>query len=114
MEAMEKDDVKEVGPERPALKDTPNVVDLEKTADGASLQREVSGPPYSIFNPRMKVWIIFLVSISALISPFAATTYYPVLNVLGDVLHITPTMTNISICTYMVSFCSKRCADGTK
>jgi hypothetical protein len=78
-------------------------IDIEKDAnDRPSLQRQVSGPPYSIFSPAMKMWIIFLVSISALISPFAATTYYPALNVLSDVLHISPTMTNISITTYMV------------
>jgi hypothetical protein len=66
------------------------------------LVREISGPPYSIFGPGTKMWIIFLVSISALISPFAATTYYPALNVLSDVLHVTPTMVNISITTLMV------------
>jgi hypothetical protein len=66
------------------------------------LVREISGPPYSIFGPGTKMWIIFLVSISALISPFAATTYYPALNVLSDVLHVTPTMVNISITTFMV------------
>ena len=49
------------------------------------------------------MWITFLVSVSALISPFGATTFYPALNVLSDVLHVTPTMTNISITTYMVS-----------
>lgn len=69
-----------------------------------SLAREVSGPPYSIFGPGTKMWIIFLVSISALISPFAATTYYPALNVLSDVLHVSPTMVNISITTYMVRY----------
>jgi hypothetical protein len=77
--------------------------DVEKNAAGTSLRREVSGPPYSVFSNSMKLWIIFLVSMSAVISPFAATTYYPALNIMSDVLHVTPTMTNISITTYMVS-----------
>ncbi|KAF2705054.1 MFS general substrate transporter [Pleomassaria siparia CBS 279.74] len=68
-----------------------------------TLAREISGPPYSIFGNGTKVWITFLVSISALISPFAATTYYPALNVLSDVLDVTPTMVNISITTYMIA-----------
>lgn len=77
--------------------------DIEKNAAAMPpLQREASGPPYSIFSRRMKAWIIFLVSLSAVISPFAATTYYPALNVMSDVLHVTPTLTNISITTYMV------------
>jgi hypothetical protein len=75
--------------------------DVEKGRPSAALRRETSGPPYSIFSHRMKMWIIFLVSISAVISPFAATTYYPALNVMSDVLHVSSTMTNISITTYM-------------
>lgn len=79
-------------------------VDVEKgSADvGQELRREVSGPPYSIFTSGQKIWIIFLVSVSALISPFGATTFLPALNVLSDVLHISPTQVNISITTYMV------------
>lgn len=83
--------------------------DVEKS-DGSpnELQRQVSGPPYSVFTRGEKVWITFLVSVSALISPFGATTFYPALNVLSDVLHVTPTMTNISITTYMVSIATLR------
>ncbi|KAF2009885.1 MFS general substrate transporter [Aaosphaeria arxii CBS 175.79] len=77
--------------------------DVEKIGNGATLNREVSGPPYSAFSNGMKWWIIFLVSISALISPFAATLYYPALNVMSDVLHISPTMTNVSLTTYMIA-----------
>ncbi|KAF2257708.1 MFS general substrate transporter [Lojkania enalia] len=79
------------------------LVDLEKTENKNSLRREVSGPPYSVFSEPMKRWIIFLVSVSALISPFGATTYFPALNVLSQKLDITPAMTNISITTYMVA-----------
>lgn len=81
-------------------------VDIEKNGPLEKLQRQVSGPPYSVFSPRMKTWIIFLVSISALISPFGATTVLPALNVLTGVLDITPTKANISITTYMVSLTS--------
>ena len=79
-----------------------DVNDAEKDAGEMTLQREVSEPPYSIFSSRMKIWIISLVSISALISPFGATLFYPVLNVLSDVLDVTPAMTNVAITTYMV------------
>jgi hypothetical protein len=80
----------------------PDVQDVEGGDGEIALQRQVSGPPYSVFTQAEKIWIISLVSTSALISPFGATLFYPVLNVLSDVLHVTPTMTNISITTYMV------------
>jgi hypothetical protein len=76
--------------------------DVESGESEHALQRQASGPPYSVFTKAEKIWIITLVSTSALISPFGATLFYPVLNVLSDVLHVTPTMTNISITTYMV------------
>jgi hypothetical protein len=79
----------------------PEVRDVEGGEEHA-LQRQASGPPYSVFTKAEKIWIITLVSTSALISPFGATLFYPVLNVLSDVLKVTPTMTNISITTYMV------------
>lgn len=77
-------------------------VDAEKNGRPEDLQRQISGPPYTIWGQGAKVWIIFLVSVSALISPFGATTFFPALNVLTDVLDITPTQLNISITTYMV------------
>ena len=77
-------------------------IDMEKSGPRENLQRQVSGPPYTVFSKGMKIWIIFLVSVSALISPFGATTFLPALNVLSDVLDITPTQVNISITTYMV------------
>jgi hypothetical protein len=82
---------------------TSHEVDLEKAGLRPDLERIVSEPPWSVFSKRMKIWIIFLVSISALISPFGASMFLPALNVLSDVLDITPTQVNISITTYMVS-----------
>lgn len=77
-------------------------VDIEKDGLQDDLERQASEPPYSVFSKGMKTWIIFLVSISALISPFGASMFLPALNVLSDVLDITPTQVNISITTYMV------------
>lgn len=77
-------------------------MEVEKEGPRANLERQVSEPPYSIFSKGMKTWIVFLVSISALISPFGASMFLPALNVLTNVLDITPTQVNISITTYMV------------
>jgi hypothetical protein len=77
-------------------------VDMEKNGRSNELQRQVSEPPYSVWSKGAKIWIIFLVSVSALISPFGATTFLPALTVLTDVLDITPSQVNISVTTYMV------------
>lgn len=77
-------------------------VDLEKDGNRPELSRTISGPPYSIFSPTAKMFIVISVSISSLISPFGATTFYPALNVLARELNVTPTLMNLSLTTYMV------------
>lgn len=73
--------------------------------DDLGLSRTVSsGPPYTIYNHTTKMFILASVSVSSLISPFGATTFYPALNTLADQLNVTPTMVNLSLTTYMVSF----------
>lgn len=80
-----------------------------RDASGLSLQRTVStGPPYTIFDGHTKAFIILSVSISALISPFGATTFYPALNDLARDLHVTPSLINLSLTTYMVCVSVKK------
>ena len=77
--------------------------DVEETKDRPDLNRVVSGPPYTIFSPKTKMFIVLSVSVSGLISPFGAVTFYPALNVLAEQLNVTPSMINIALTTYMAS-----------
>jgi hypothetical protein len=76
--------------------------DPAKKQVGGRPDSQLSDPLYSIYGPRMKLWIIFLVSISGVISPFGATTFFPALNALAEQLQISSAMVNASITTYMV------------
>ncbi|KAK5111990.1 hypothetical protein LTR62_004524 [Meristemomyces frigidus] len=67
------------------------------------LVRTLSTAPYSIFTPKTKLFIVFIVSISSLISPLGASTFYPALDVLAQDLHVTPTLINLSLTTYMIA-----------
>lgn len=71
------------------------------TEASVSLSKTQSNQPYTIFSERAKLTIVIMVSISALISPFAATLYYPALNALAAALDVTPALINLSITTYM-------------
>ncbi|RDI81691.1 hypothetical protein Vi05172_g8319 [Venturia inaequalis] len=77
--------------------------DQQDHSDGNSLSRIVSGPPYSIFTTKAKIFIVIMVSISALVSPFAATLFYPALNVLADQLHVSESLITLSVTTYMLA-----------
>ena len=76
----------------------------EDNGNRLALRRTISGPPYTIFSRKAKTFILVSVSISSLISPFGATTFYPALNVLAKDLHVTPSLINLSLTTYMVRF----------
>ena len=73
-------------------------VDAERIED-ASIVPE---PPYTIFSTNARIFIIFMVSVSAMISPFAATSYYPALNTLAKELNVSTSLINLTITTYMV------------
>lgn len=102
------DDIVMITSKNPAKEDhadnqeTCQELDVEKTARPEAVERQVSEEPYSVFSKGMKAWIIILVSISALISPFGAAMFLPALNVISDVLDITPVQVNISLTTFMV------------
>lgn len=93
-------------PESPGLEEQPDPADIENNVEQIpprlELTRTNTGPPYSIFSQKTKLFIIISVSISSLISPFGATTFYPALNVLAKDLHVTATQVNLALTTYMV------------
>lgn len=89
--------------ESPAERDPNEKQQRQDEGPRLELQRTISGPPYSIFTPRAKMFIVVAVSISSLISPFGATTFYPALDVIAKDLGVTPTLINLSLTTYMVS-----------
>ncbi|TKA27669.1 hypothetical protein B0A54_16753 [Friedmanniomyces endolithicus] len=82
---------------------SPGTPALPKDDGGPQLARTLSAPPYTIFTPRTKMFIVASVSISSLISPFGATTFYPALNDLSRALHVTPTLINLGLTTYMIA-----------
>jgi hypothetical protein len=63
---------------------------------------EAPEPPYTIFSTNARIFIIFMVSVSAMISPFAASSYYPALNTLAKELNVSTSLINLTITTYMV------------
>ena len=63
---------------------------------------------YSAFNDRQKRWIILTAALASTFSPFSANIYYPALNSIATDLHISASLINLTIMTYMVSQLLKR------
>ena len=70
--------------------------------ENASQERLPPEPPYSIFTPSEKRFIIIIASLAALFSPLSANIYYPALNTLSEDLHESLSKINLTITTYLV------------
>ncbi|EOA88754.1 uncharacterized protein SETTUDRAFT_159944 [Exserohilum turcica Et28A] len=75
----------------------------EKSSAQSATSEEPPEEPYTVFSKGMRIWIVALVSVSALISPFGVAMFLPALNTLSDVLHITPVQVNLSVTTFMIA-----------
>ena len=58
--------------------------------------------PYTYFRERDKLVIILTASFLALISPISASIYLPAINTISQDLHVSITLMNLTITTYMV------------
>jgi hypothetical protein len=58
--------------------------------------------PFTNFREGEKIAIIITASFLALASPIATSTYLPAINTLAEDLHVSVTLMNLTITTYMV------------
>ncbi|PYH95683.1 MFS transporter [Aspergillus ellipticus CBS 707.79] len=57
---------------------------------------------YSIFSNKAKILIVMTASFAGLFSPLSANIYLPALDTLANELHVTDTLINLTITTYMI------------
>lgn len=60
--------------------------------------------PYSIYSQKTKTFLIISVSFMAIISPLSSAVYLPAVPQIGHDLNVSPSLINLTITTYMVSF----------
>lgn len=59
-------------------------------------------PPYSVLSEPVKICIILTASFAAIISPISGSIYFPALNSLAHDLHVSTSLINLTITTYLV------------
>ena len=70
--------------------------------DLETLSRVSSGPPYSVFSPSMRWWIVGMNMFSAFISPTTANIYFPAIPTIADSLDVSVGQINLTLTTYMI------------
>ena len=82
------------------LEETPEQDDQPQ--DLAVVSRVSSGPAYSAFSPKMKMWIVAMNCFSAFISPTTANIYFPALPAVARDLGVSIGQVNLSLTTYQI------------
>lgn len=76
--------------------------DLDVAQDLEGLATVRSGPAYSAFSKQKKLYIIIMVTWASFIPPTAANIYLPALNPLEADLHVSSTLINLTITSFMI------------
>jgi multidrug resistance protein len=74
--------------------------DLEP--DPEALAPIPSGPPHSAFSPGKRKFIVFMAAFAGFFSPLSANIYFPALNTLSKDLHVSSSLINLTLTSYMI------------
>lgn len=93
---------------------TPPTEDLEKAAEtSTNTYPNTETPdsnnesPYCVLSERAKISIMLAASFAGLISPMSGSIYYPALPTLAEDMHVSNTLINLTVTTYLV--CLRDC-----
>ena len=72
------------------------------TQDLEALYPVSSGPAYTVFTPRQRTFIVYMVACASFFSPLSANIYFPALTSLSKDLHVSNSLINVSLTSYMI------------
>lgn len=83
---------------------TETTIDLEsaRNENGGSHGGDVADVEYSVFTTSQKHYIIFMASWAGFFSPVSSQIYFPALNTLARDLHVSNSLINLTLTSYMV------------
>jgi len=67
-----------------------------------TISRTKSQKPYTAFSNSAKWFIVVMTSMASFFSPLSGQIYFPVLPILTDTYHLSSSLINVSITTYMI------------
>lgn len=74
----------------------------EQGQDVECLQKEPPGPLFSVFTLPQKRYIVFMTAFGGFFSPLSANIYLPALNALSKDLHVSNSIINLTLTSYMI------------
>lgn len=80
------------------------VADLESARDQNAGRHDgaVADAEYSVFTVSQKRYVVFMASWAGFFSPVSSQIYFPALNTLARDLHVSNSLINLTLTSYMV------------
>lgn len=63
---------------------------------------QTNTPPWSVFTQKEKRFIVFMVALAGFFSPLSANIYFPALNELAADFHVSNSIINLTLTSYMI------------
>lgn len=82
---------------------------ISATKEGTVESPPLAQPPYSAFSPARKKFILSIVIAKAFIAPVSAGIYMPLLPTLAEDLNVSPTLINLTVTVFMLTFAVAVC-----
>jgi MFS family permease len=91
--------------QKDAATGSPHKQDKENEVDttNANLEHKVDDKPYSVFTPNEKRIIVICAGLCSFFSPTSSNIYFPSLDAIATDLHVSYSLVNLTITTYMVT-----------
>lgn len=79
-----------------------SVQDPESQPKAATQGGDVTDVDYSVFTDSQRRYIVFMASWAGFFSPVSSQIYFPALNTLAKDLHVSNSLINLTLTSYMV------------
>ena len=87
---------------------------VEEQAIDCEIKAEVDEDVHSVFSPLQKRLIVLTASTAALLSPLSSNIYLPALNLIASDLHVSNSLINLTVTSYLVCATNTGCEGELK
>lgn len=82
--------------------ETPNDLESVRDENAGTHGGDVADVDYSVFTTSQRHFVVFMASWAGFFSPVSSQIYFPALNTLARDLHVSNSLINLTLTSYMV------------
>jgi hypothetical protein len=102
MSGVQRDEIEQISSDQTKEQQTTGMASDTLDPEALTTTASVQPPLYSVFSKNEKLFIVLMAALGAFFSPLSGTIYFPALNSLAAHLHVSNSLINLTITSYMV------------